>query len=58
MEVDGFDVDFQQKTVEDVCADIGAVKIVSAKNQAEAGCGLSRYKDCNIADCPTCILAR
>lgn len=36
VEVDGFDVDFQQKTVEDVCADIGAVKIVSAKNQAEA----------------------
>lgn len=36
IEVDGFDVDFQQKTVEDVCRKIGAVDVISAKNEKEA----------------------
>lgn len=35
IEVDGFDVEFQQNTVETVCKKAGAVKVVSAKNKEQ-----------------------
>lgn len=37
VEVDGFDVDNQQKIVEDACYESGAVEVISAKNEDEAG---------------------
>ena len=35
IEVDGFDVDFQQKTVENVCKNVGATDVVSLKTEEE-----------------------
>lgn len=36
IEVDGFDVEYQQKKVEEICKKNGAIEIISAKNDEEA----------------------